>query len=142
MSRSLHIPPDDFASWSRARRDEWFATSNREIVAHERRAEKATYRESVSAPRQNGAHWNVPKPLPSGLLPVPTFHLDFLPGSIAPWVGDIADRMQCPLEFVAVPAVVALGAALGRKIAIRPQRRTDCSKRLTFGAASWAVPAP
>ena len=33
--------------------------------------------------------------------------------------------MQCPLEFVAVPAVVALGAALGRKIAIRPQRRTD-----------------
>ena len=125
MSRSLHIPPDDFSSWSRARRDEWFATSNREIVAHERESEKATYRESVSAPRQNGAHWNAPKPLPSRLLPVPTFDLDFLPGSIAPWVGDIADRMQCPLEFVAVPAVVALGAALGRKIAIRPQRRTD-----------------
>ena len=33
--------------------------------------------------------------------------------------------MQCPLEYVAVPAIVALGAALGRKVAIRPQRRTD-----------------
>jgi len=69
--------------------------------------------------------WNTPKPLPSGLLPVPAFDLAFLPRSIAPWVADIAERMQCPLEFVAVPAFVALGAALGRKVAIRPQRRTD-----------------
>jgi putative DNA primase/helicase len=66
-----------------------------------------------------------PKPLPSGLLPVPQFDLAYLPDAIAPWVADIADRMQCPLEYVAVPAIVALGAALGRKVAIRPQRRTD-----------------
>ncbi len=77
------------------------------------------------APSQKGSHWNAPKPLPSELLPVPHFDLAFLPRSIAPWVGDIAERMQCPLEFVAVPAIVALGAALGRKVAVRPQRRTD-----------------
>jgi putative DNA primase/helicase len=70
-------------------------------------------------------HWPVPKALPSGLLAVPRFDLAFLPNSVAPWVADIADRMQCPLEYVAVPAIVALGAALGRKVAIRPQRRTD-----------------
>jgi putative DNA primase/helicase len=70
-------------------------------------------------------HWPVPKALPSGLLAVPQFDLAFLPNSVAPWVADIADRMQCPLEYVAVPAIVALGAALGRKVAIRPQRRTD-----------------
>jgi putative DNA primase/helicase len=33
--------------------------------------------------------------------------------------------MQCPPDFVAVPAIVALGAVLGRKIGIRPQRKTD-----------------
>ncbi len=69
--------------------------------------------------------WSEPKALPIGLLPVPSFDLAFLPKSIAPWVADIADRMQCPLDFVAVPAMVALGSVLGRKIAIRPQRKTD-----------------
>ena len=42
-----------------------------------------------------------------------------------PWVADFAERMQCPPEFVAVPAMVALGAVLGRKLAVRPQRKTD-----------------
>jgi putative DNA primase/helicase len=75
----------------------------------------------VAAPQT----WPEPKPLPSGLRPVPAFNLAFLPGSIAPWVDDIAERMQCPAEFVAVPALVALGATLGRKLGIRPQRRTS-----------------
>ena len=33
--------------------------------------------------------------------------------------------MQCPLDFVAIPAMVALASAIGRKVAIRPQRNTD-----------------
>ena len=69
--------------------------------------------------------WATPRPLPTGLLPVASFDLDFLPWSIASWVADIADRMQCPLDFVAIPALVALGSVLGRKIGIRPQRKTD-----------------
>ncbi len=87
--------------------------------------------ESIGAPaRGNGAgkptdEWSEPKALPSGLLPVAPFDLSFLPESIAPWVADIADRMQCPLDFVAIPAMVALGAVLGRKIAIHPESKTD-----------------
>jgi putative DNA primase/helicase len=69
--------------------------------------------------------WPEPRPLPTGLAPVEPFDIAFLPESIAQWVADIGDRMQCPPDFVAVPAMVALGAVLGRKIAIRPQRRTD-----------------
>lgn len=71
------------------------------------------------------AAWPSPRALPNGLLPVPAFDLGYLPQSIAPWVADISDRMQCPVDLVAIPAVVALGSALGRKVAIRPQRRTD-----------------
>ncbi|NDB70766.1 MAG: hypothetical protein EB015_22710, partial [Methylocystaceae bacterium] len=61
--------------------------------------------------------WPKVKPLPSGLLPVAAFDLRFLPENLAPWVVDVADRMQCPMDFVGVPAIVALGATLGRKIA-------------------------
>jgi hypothetical protein len=58
-------------------------------------------------------------------LPVDEFDPDFLPNAIAPWIMDIADRMQCPPDFVAIPAIVALGSVIGRKISVRPQRRTD-----------------
>lgn len=69
--------------------------------------------------------WLEPKPIPDGLLPVKAFALDYLPESIAPWVGDISERMQCPPDFVGITAMVALGSVLGRKVAIRPQRETD-----------------
>jgi putative DNA primase/helicase len=69
--------------------------------------------------------WPEPKPLPDGLLPVAAFEQELLPQSVAPWVLDIADRMQCPADFVAIAVMVALGSVIGRKIGIRPQRKTD-----------------
>ncbi len=66
-----------------------------------------------------------PKPLPEGLSRVDAFDETMLPESLRPWAADIAERMQVPLDFVAVPAMIAAGASLGRKIAIRPQARTD-----------------
>src|SRR5216684_4331365 len=47
----------------------------------------------------------------------------YLPGP--PWVADIADRIQCPPDFVAVGAMVAAAAVIGRQIAIRPKRQDD-----------------
>jgi hypothetical protein len=69
--------------------------------------------------------WPMPKPLPQGLLPVAPFELAFLPESIRPWVDDVSDRMQCPPDFVGVPAQIALGSVLGRKVGVRPQHKTD-----------------
>ena len=66
-----------------------------------------------------------PQPLPEALHPVQPFDPALLPAKLRPWVGDIAERMGCPPDFVAIPAMIALAAVLGRKIAIRPQRRTD-----------------
>jgi hypothetical protein len=74
---------------------------------------------------RNNSAWPEPKPLPDGLLPVANFDPAFLPDAIAPWVMDIAERMQCPPDFVAIPAVVAIGSVIGRKVAVRPQRKTD-----------------
>jgi hypothetical protein len=41
------------------------------------------------------------------------------------WIEDIADRMQCPPDYLAVTAMVAAGTVVGRRIGIRPQEWTD-----------------
>ena len=57
--------------------------------------------------------------------PVDLFDLEFLPETIAPWVSDIAKRLQCPVDYVAVAAMTALGAVIGRHVGIKPQVKTD-----------------
>jgi len=69
--------------------------------------------------------WPDPKPLPCGLPPVDAFSTDFMPGALAPWVDDIATRLQCPPDYVAVAAITALGSTIGRRIGIKPQIKTD-----------------
>jgi putative DNA primase/helicase len=73
----------------------------------------------------NRDKWEEPKPLPDGLAPVEAFSSDFLPGALAPWVDDIATRLQCPPDYVGVAAITALGSVIGRRIGIKPQRKTD-----------------
>lgn len=73
----------------------------------------------------NSSEWPTPRALPEGLLPVAPFDFDMLPASVAPWVRDIVERVQCPADYVGVTVMVALGAVLGRKVGIRPQAQTD-----------------
>ncbi|MCE2946305.1 MAG: DUF3987 domain-containing protein [bacterium] len=70
--------------------------------------------------------WPDPVPLRNELLPVP--QLDphaMLPAPFAQWVADIAERSQCPPEFVAIGSLVAVGSTIGRQVAIRPKQRDD-----------------
>jgi len=69
--------------------------------------------------------WPTPLPLPNALLSVPAFSMDLLPTAFAPWVSDIAERTQCPADFVAMGAVVSAASVVGRQIAIRPKRQDD-----------------
>lgn len=72
-----------------------------------------------------GADWPDPAPLPDTLPPVAAFDPALLPATLRPWIEDIADRMQCPPDFPAVGATVALSAVAGRQVAIRPRVRDD-----------------
>ena len=66
--------------------------------------------------------WKHPQPLKNELLPVMPLPLDIIPHCFQPWLQDIAHRMQCPLEQVAVPAMVMVGSIIGAGCAIRPKR--------------------
>jgi hypothetical protein len=74
---------------------------------------------------QTNEQWPQPKPLPVGLAHVEPFSSEFLPDALAPWVDDIANRLQCPPDYVGVTANTALGAVIGRRIGIKPQAKTD-----------------
>jgi hypothetical protein len=61
---------------------------------------------------------SAPEPLPSPLPTVPAFNPAWLPASVREWCVDTADGLQVPLDFTAVPAMVALAGAIGRRVGI------------------------
>lgn len=69
--------------------------------------------------------WPDPMPLRDELPAVLPFNAALLPSQLRPWVQDIAERMNCPMDLVAIPATIAAGSLIGRRVGIRPQRRTS-----------------
>jgi Protein of unknown function (DUF3987) len=48
-----------------------------------------------------------------------------MPDALAGWIDDIAERLQCPPDYDAVTAMVALGTLIGRRVGIRPKQKDD-----------------
>lgn len=69
--------------------------------------------------------WPDPTRLPDALPPVAPFDAELLPEALRGWVTDIANRMQCPPDFTAVGAVVALSGLIGARAVIKPKTRDD-----------------
>jgi len=67
----------------------------------------------------------VPKPLPSGLARVMPWRGELLPAVLQEYVRDVAERTQCPPDFVGVALVVAVSAVVGRKFTIHPKQHDD-----------------
>jgi 5S rRNA maturation endonuclease (ribonuclease M5) len=81
--------------------------------------------ELQSLARSEAPEWQDPQPLPADLPAVPPFNFDCLPGTLRSWIEDISERMQCPPDFPAIGAMIALGSLVGRKIGVRPKRFDD-----------------
>jgi len=62
-----------------------------------------------------------PQRLPSALLPVPKLDPNSLPVVIRSASIDIADRLQCPTDYVAVGILAAAGSVIGNQIGIFPR---------------------
>jgi Protein of unknown function (DUF3987)/Bifunctional DNA primase/polymerase, N-terminal len=66
--------------------------------------------------------WPEPGRISQELLPVPAFDPNvLLPESLRGWIIDQAEGMPCPVEFVAVPALVTAGAVIGARCGLRPK---------------------
>ncbi len=69
--------------------------------------------------------WPIPLPLPDGLLPVKPLTPSILPSTISEAVVDITERLNCPIEFVAIPVLTAAGIAIGNRIGVLPKQFDD-----------------
>lgn len=77
-----------------------------------------------AAQGDSGASFLSPEPLPS-LPDVKPFDYSYLPTTLSNYVKDISERMQCPVDFAAVGALVMVAAIVGCMIGIRPMKNND-----------------
>ena len=69
--------------------------------------------------------WPEPKPLTGGRLSAPKLRKEMIPQSVAPWLVDISERLQVPLDFAAIPALISLATVIGSKVRMRPKQYDD-----------------
>jgi hypothetical protein len=72
-----------------------------------------------------GDDWPEPEEIKIELPPVEKISPELTPEPLRGWLVDIADRMQCPLDFVAAGVLVAGGALIGTGCGIRPKKHDD-----------------
>jgi putative DNA primase/helicase len=101
----------------------------------EREAERARKATNGAATEADATIPLPPKPLPPALPPVPEFPLAAMPDTLRPWIADVTERIQCPVEFVALPMLVAAASIVARHVAIRPQAKTDWTERANL----WGI---
>lgn len=70
--------------------------------------------------------WPEPREIKSELPPAPEFDAKvLLPGTLADFVLDEADRMPCAPDYIAAALIVCLGSVIGARCGIKPKRRDD-----------------
>jgi Protein of unknown function (DUF3987) len=57
------------------------------------------------------------------------FPVDFLPGALQDLAGDTADRMQCPVDFIGIPLIIAAATLIGKDLRLAPKALDDWSER-------------
>lgn len=65
--------------------------------------------------------WPDPEPLGGELLPVQAFDSQLLPAALRPLAEDVAERMQVPLDYPAVVAVLCFSGVTNRRATIQPK---------------------
>jgi Protein of unknown function (DUF3987) len=80
-----------------------------------------TLREGETDAQSTVDDWPVPAPLGGDLPLVQPCDLALLPASLRPLVEDTADRMQVPLDYPAVVAVLCLAGVTNRRATLQPK---------------------
>jgi hypothetical protein len=67
--------------------------------------------------------WMEPEPIQTTLRAVEKLPAGIIPEPFRDWLTDAANRMQCPLDFVAVASIIEAGAIIGAGCGIRPKQK-------------------
>ncbi|MGZ8159766.1 MAG: DUF3987 domain-containing protein [Methylobacter sp.] len=76
-------------------------------------------------PDGESSDWPELSALEVPLKAVQKLDYELLPESYAPWLADVAYRMQSPLDFATVTALVITGSVIGAGCGIRPKQKDD-----------------
>jgi len=69
--------------------------------------------------------WREPGRIESRLRPVTQLPTKLIPEPYRGWISDITHRMQTPLDFAAISAIVVTGSVIGTGCAIRPKQKDN-----------------
>lgn len=81
--------------------------------------------EALASPPGVSTDWPEPMTLPDQLPPVQALDPALIPEALRGWVMDISHRMQCPPDFSAAAALVALSSVIGARAVVKPKARDD-----------------
>ena len=74
---------------------------------------------------RSAADWPEPDTLRNTLLPVNPLPICNIPEPFRDWIMDVAERMQCPHDFIAVTAIVTTASIIGAGCGIKPKQMDD-----------------
>ncbi len=107
-------------------RDKWEREDYRRLTIGKALEEKTCFDPQYASSSTCANDWPDLEPLRTPELPlVAPMTAEMLPEPFRVWLADIARRMQCPLDFVAVGAIVAASSVIGAGCGIRPKVRDD-----------------
>lgn len=69
--------------------------------------------------------WPDPEAVLNTLLPVEALQDCLIPEPYKEWINDIAERMQCPKDFIATAAIVITASIIGTGCGIKPKQMDD-----------------
>ncbi|MGZ8927866.1 MAG: DUF3987 domain-containing protein [Methylobacter sp.] len=123
----------DLVNWLQLWLDEWDSYSAiPETAVNSLRDEiKELLKTAESVPQDwlksdvGSSDWPEPSTLAVALKPVQELRRELLPAAYAPWLYDVAHRMQSPLDFATVTALVITGSIIGAGCGIRPKQKDD-----------------
>jgi Protein of unknown function (DUF3987) len=71
--------------------------------------------------------WPDPEPIQNELLPVQSLPVDIIPTPFRDFIIDEAERMQCPIDYIAVTLIVITSSIVGASCGIKPKKEDDWS---------------
>jgi hypothetical protein len=69
--------------------------------------------------------WPEPETIQNELLPVESLPIELIPEPLVDSVADEANRMQCPIDFIAISILEVISAIVGAGCGIKPKKEDD-----------------